>query len=96
MPETQSRLPRTGALAEHVRAFGKTLTQLQRDQLPQRIEAIRANGLPSFHTFVNGHERDLAAVTASLTPPWSSEVAKGLPRLAEPAGERQRRFARHG
>ncbi|MFF1420955.1 hypothetical protein [Streptomyces sp. NPDC058280] len=29
------------------------------------------------HTFINGLERDLAAVTAGLTLPWSSGVVEG-------------------
>lgn len=33
-------------------------------------------GLPSLDAFVNGLERDLAAVTAGLTPPWSSGVVE--------------------
>ncbi|MFE7268338.1 transposase [Streptomyces sp. NPDC057592] len=57
--------PELDALTGHVRAFGKMLTQLQGDQLPQWIKAVRADNLPSLHTFVNGLERDLAAVTAS-------------------------------
>lgn len=69
--------PELDALTGHVRAFGKMLTQLQGDQLPQWIKAVRAEDLPSLHTFVNGLERDLAAVTAGLTPPWSSGVVEG-------------------
>nr|WP_261988219.1 transposase [Streptomyces sp. gb1(2016)] len=69
--------PELDALTGHVRAFGKMLTQLQGDQLPQWIKAVRADDLPSVHTFVNGLERDLVAVTAGLTLPWSSGVVEG-------------------
>lgn len=69
--------PELEALTGHVRAFGKMLTQLQGDQLPQWIKAIRADDMPSLHTFANGLERDLAAVTAGLTLPWSSGVVEG-------------------
>ncbi|MFJ4023162.1 transposase [Streptomyces hydrogenans] len=69
--------PELDALTGHVRAFGKMLTQLQGDQLPQWIKAVRADDLPSLHAFVNGLERDLAAVTAGLTLPWSSGVVEG-------------------
>lgn len=65
------------ALAGHVRTFGRMITGLQGDQLPQWIEAVRADDLPSLHAFVNGPERDLAAVTAGLTLPWSSGVVEG-------------------
>ncbi|MFE0437234.1 hypothetical protein ACFW2K_20010 [Streptomyces nigra] len=53
------------------------LTQLQGDQLPQWIEAVRTDDLPSLHTFVNGLERDLAVVTAGVTLPWNSGVVEG-------------------
>ncbi|WP_405983220.1 hypothetical protein [Streptomyces sp. NBC_00158] len=53
--------PELDALTGHVRAFGKMLTQLQGDQLPQWIKAVRADDLPSLRTFVNGLERDLVA-----------------------------------
>ncbi|WP_420711030.1 hypothetical protein [Streptomyces sp. NRRL F-2580] len=33
--------------------------------------------MPSLHAFVNGLERDLAAVTASFTLPWSFGVVEG-------------------
>ncbi|EHM30428.1 IS6 family transposase [Streptomyces sp. W007] len=69
--------PELDALAGHVRAFGKMLTQLQGEQLPQWIKGVRADDLPSLHTFVNGLERDLAAVTAGLTLPWSSGIVEG-------------------
>jgi transposase len=69
--------PELDALTGHVRAFGKMLTQLQGDQLPQWIKAVRSDDLPNLHTFVNGLERDLAAVTAGLTLPWSSGVVEG-------------------
>ncbi|MFF4522589.1 transposase [Streptomyces bluensis] len=70
-------MPELEALTGHVRAFGKTLTPLQGDQLPHWIKAVRADDLPSLRTFVNGLERDLAAVTAGLTLPWSSGVVEG-------------------
>ncbi|MFI2616944.1 transposase [Streptomyces sp. NPDC018584] len=53
------------------------LTQLQDDQLPQWITAVRADDLSSLHTFVNGLERELAAVTAGLTLPCSSGIVDG-------------------
>ncbi|MFF3775800.1 transposase [Streptomyces sp. NPDC002232] len=51
--------------------------QLQGERLPEWIAAVRVDDLPSLHTFVNGLERDLAAVTAGLTLPWSSGVVEG-------------------
>ncbi|MGW5665339.1 ISL3 family transposase [Streptomyces sp. NPDC003758] len=69
--------PELDALTGHVRVFGKMLTQLQGDQFPQWIKAVRADDLPSLHAFVNGLERDLAAVTAGLTLPWNSGMVEG-------------------
>ncbi|WEO99922.1 ISL3 family transposase [Streptomyces sp. FXJ1.172] len=69
--------PELEALTGHVPAFGKMLTQLQGDQLPQWIKAVCADELPSLHTFVNGLERDLATVTAGLTLLWNSGVVEG-------------------
>lgn len=61
--------PELDALAGHVRSFGQMLTQLQGERLPEWIEAVRVDDLPSLHTFINGLERDLAAVPAGLTLP---------------------------
>ncbi|MGV9249385.1 transposase [Streptomyces sp. NPDC003710] len=69
--------PELVALTGHVRACEEMLTQLQGDQLPQWIKAVRADDLPSLHAFANGLERNLAAITAGLTLPWSSGVVEG-------------------
>ncbi|MET9591874.1 hypothetical protein ABZY45_12965 [Streptomyces sp. NPDC006516] len=57
--------------------YGKMLAQLQGDQLPQWITAVRSDDLPSLHTFVNSLERDLAAVTAGLALPCRSGIVEG-------------------
>ncbi|MGW5665349.1 transposase [Streptomyces sp. NPDC003758] len=77
MKSVLAHCPELAALTAHVRAFGKMLTQLEGDRLPQWIKAVRADDLPSLHAFANGLERDLAAVTAGLTLPWSSGVVEG-------------------
>jgi transposase len=69
--------PELDALTRHVRAFGRMITELEGARLPQWIEAVRADDLPSPHTLVNGLERDLGAVNAGLTLPWSSGVVEG-------------------
>ncbi|MFJ8856512.1 transposase [Streptomyces sp. NPDC102437] len=68
--------PELDALAEHVRSFGQMLTQLRGERLPEWIAAVRADDLPILHTFANGLERDLAAVTAGLSLPWSSGIVE--------------------
>ncbi|MER6121042.1 hypothetical protein [Streptomyces sp. NPDC001743] len=65
------------ALTGRVRASGRMITGFQGDQLTQGIEAVRAGELPRLRAFVNIPERDLAAVTAGLTLPWSSGVVEG-------------------
>ncbi|MFJ2562654.1 transposase [Streptomyces sp. NPDC094154] len=69
--------PELDALTRHVRSFGQMLTQRQGERLPDWIAAVRADELPSLHTFISGLERDLAVVTAGLTLPWSSSVVEG-------------------
>ncbi|MFF8371874.1 hypothetical protein ACF05W_23950 [Streptomyces lydicus] len=41
------------------------------------MAAVRADDLPSMHTFINGLERDLDAVIAGLTLPWNSGIVEG-------------------
>ncbi|MFE5550037.1 transposase [Streptomyces sp. NPDC056534] len=68
--------PELDALTRHVRSFGQMLTQRQGERLPEWIAAVRADDLPSLHAFASGLERDLAAVAAGLTLPWSSGVVE--------------------
>ncbi|MFK4123741.1 hypothetical protein [Streptomyces longwoodensis] len=53
--------PEPDAPTGHARTSGQMLTQPQGDQLPQWIEAVRTDDLPSLHTLADGLERDLAA-----------------------------------
>ncbi|MEV7523900.1 hypothetical protein [Streptomyces sp. NPDC091371] len=53
------------------------LTQLQGERLPEWVAAVRGDDLPRMRTFINGLERDLAAVAAGLTLPWTSGVVEG-------------------
>lgn len=80
VPRREQRVDRRHVTG-HVRVFGKMLTQLQGDQLPQWIKAVRSENLPSLHTFVNGLERDLAAVTAGLTLPWNRRRRRPRKRI---------------
>ena len=64
--------------AEHVRSFACILTELQGERLPEWIESARAAAdLPSLSRFAQHLERDLDAVIAGLTLPWSSGVVEG-------------------
>ncbi|MCZ0984551.1 transposase [Streptomyces diastatochromogenes] len=45
--------------------------------LPQRLDAVRQDDLPSLHTLAAGIDRDRDAVIAGLTLPWNSGVVEG-------------------
>jgi transposase len=65
-------------LAQHVRAFATMMTNLAGTQLPQWIATVLADdNLSGLRSFATGLQRDLAAVTAGLTLPWSSGAVEG-------------------
>lgn len=47
------------------------------ERLPDWLDAVRENDLPSLHTLAAGLERDREAVIAGLTLPWSWGVVEG-------------------
>ncbi|MGW2964490.1 transposase [Streptomyces sp. NPDC001220] len=49
----------------------------QGERLPQWLDAVRQDDLPSLHTLAAGIDRDRDAVIAGLTLPWSSGVVEG-------------------
>ncbi len=65
------------ALAGHIRDFADMMHTLRGSRLPQWIAAILAGDLPQLRSFAKGLQRDLAAVTAGLTLPWSSGPVEG-------------------
>jgi hypothetical protein len=65
------------ALADHVHDFADTMHKLSGTRLPQWIAVVLASDLPQLHSFAKGLQRDLAAVTAGLTLPWSSGPVEG-------------------
>ncbi|KMO96073.1 ISL3 family transposase [Streptomyces roseus] len=69
--------PEIAALTSHVRSFAVMLTERQGEHLPQWLDAVRQDDLPSLHTLATGLERDRDAVIAGLTLPWSSGVVEG-------------------
>ena len=69
--------PELEALAGHIRSFARMLTQREGEQITEWIGTVRADDLPSLHTFTNGLERDPDAVTAGLSTPWNSGVVEG-------------------
>ncbi|MFF5808677.1 hypothetical protein [Streptomyces sp. NPDC012746] len=67
--------PCARALTGHVRSFAETLTERQGQRLPEWLDAVRNDSLPSLHTLAAGIDRD--AVIAGLTLPWNSGVVEG-------------------
>ncbi|WP_405147677.1 ISL3 family transposase [Sphaerisporangium sp. NBC_01403] len=69
--------PHLHATRAHVQAFAHMMTQRHGDRLEQWMTAVDADDLPALHSFVLGLRRDLDAVTAGLTLPWSSGPVEG-------------------
>ncbi|GAA5064832.1 transposase [Streptomyces similanensis] len=69
--------PELDALTGHVRSFAHMLTERQGERLPQWLDAVRQDDLPSPHTLAAGIDRDRNAVIAGLTLPWNSGVVEG-------------------
>jgi hypothetical protein len=62
LKEIRAACPRLDATARNVRDFADMMRDLRDDDLP------------ALHSLVNGMKRDLDAVTAGLSTPWSSEA----------------------
>ena len=67
--------PELAAVQAHVSAFADLMTQRRGRELEKWINA--ASGQPLLRPFADGLRRDLDAVTAGLTLPWSSGVVEG-------------------
>ncbi|KIZ17375.1 ISL3 family transposase [Streptomyces natalensis] len=72
-----AQCPELEALTGHVRSFATMLTERQGERLPQWLDAVRQDDLPSLHTLAAGIDRDRQAVIAGLTLPWNSGVVEG-------------------
>jgi transposase len=69
--------PELAALAGHVRDFADLMNKHRGDRLTDWIHAVDADNLPHLHSLTTGLRRDLAAVTAGLTLPYSSGPVEG-------------------
>ncbi|MFF5782638.1 transposase [Streptomyces virginiae] len=72
-----ARCSELDALTRHVRSFAAMLTERQGERLPEWLDAVRQDDLPSLHTLAAGIDRDRDAVIAGLTLPWGSGVVEG-------------------
>ncbi|MFL4953237.1 ISL3 family transposase [Streptomyces sp. MMS24-I31] len=73
----RARCPEIDALTRHVRSFATMLTGRQGERLPDWLDAVRQDDLPSLHTLAAGIDRDRDAVIAGLTLPWNSGPVEG-------------------
>lgn len=69
--------PELDALTTHVRSFAQILTERQGERLPQWLDAVRRDDIPSLHALAAGVERDRDTAIAGLTLPWNSGVVEG-------------------
>ncbi|MET9452894.1 ISL3 family transposase [Streptomyces cinerochromogenes] len=73
----RTHCPELDALTRHVRSFAVMLAERQGERLPDWLDAVRQDDLPSRHTLAAGIDRDRDAVIAGLTLPWNSGVVEG-------------------
>ncbi|MEU2250947.1 ISL3 family transposase [Streptomyces sp. NPDC019224] len=77
LKNVRTHCPEIDALTRHVRSFATMLTERQGERLPDWLDAVRQDNLPSLHTLAAGIDHDRDAVSAGLALPWSSGVAEG-------------------
>jgi hypothetical protein len=77
LKDVLARCPELETAAEHVRVFGEILSDRLGAMLPTWINAVDAGQLPGLTNFALHLLRDLGAVTAGLTPHWSSGGTEG-------------------
>ncbi|MFF5809499.1 transposase [Streptomyces sp. NPDC012746] len=70
-------LPRTRRFDPPRPVLRDQLTERQGERLPDWLDAVRQDDLPSLHTLAAGIDRDRDAVIAGLTLPWNSGVVEG-------------------
>ncbi len=74
----RARCPHIDALAAHVTSFAEMMTnRTGEQQLHSWLAAVQADYQPHLYSFAAGICRDQAAVTAGLTPPYSSGAVEG-------------------
>lgn len=72
-----AQCPELDALTGHVLSFARMLTERGGERLPEWLDAVRQDDLPTIHTLAAGIDRDRDAVVAGLTLPWNSGVVEG-------------------
>lgn len=77
LKEIRTACSHLDATARHVRDFAAMMRDLRGEELPAWMDRVLADDLPALHSLVNGMKRDLDAVTAALSTPWSSGQVEG-------------------
>ena len=77
LDELLAACPPLAVLAEHVRAFADLLTTRRGADLEDWMTAVEASDLPALHAFVRGLRKDLDAVVAGLSLPYSNGPIEG-------------------
>ena len=74
----RARCPHIDSLAAHITSFAEMMTNRSGEQeLPGWLAAVETDDQPHLHSFAVGIRRDLQAVTAGLTLPYSSGAVEG-------------------
>jgi transposase len=70
--------PHLAELRDHIRRFAQIMQDRAGEtELGGWLAAAEASGIPQLRSFARGIRKDLAAVTAGLTLPWSSGKVEG-------------------
>jgi transposase len=77
LDELLSACPHLTVLTEQVRAFAELLTTRRGADLQGWMSTVETSDLPSLHPFVRGLRKDLPAVVAGLTMPYSNGPIEG-------------------
>lgn len=72
-----ARCPELQATRRHVGAFAHMIRDLRGDLLPEWIDRVHADNLPTLDSFITGLRHDLAAVIAGLTLPYNNGPTEG-------------------
>ena len=78
LDELLTACPHLAVLAEHVRAFAALLTDRRSADLEDWMSAVEASDLTALNGFVRGLRKDLPAVTAGLSLPYSNGPTEGV------------------
>ncbi|MFB6817645.1 transposase [Streptomyces sp. NPDC056347] len=77
LKNARTHCPELDSLTRHVRSIAAMFTGRQGKHLPDWLDAVRQDDLPSLHRLAAGIDRDRDTVIAGFTLPWNSGVVEG-------------------